>query len=331
MRTEPAEATNTGTTSAEIRTQAEASVSASEDAFLAGIFPGKPPAPKVEVAETKAEEQAPDGRSAAGSESESKKADEETESDPEWEKASTVLALDGVPVAMLAKLDRAEVLEWASKAKERQAKTAQELKARTERIKALESAATTPKAETSKEAPTAKVGDPGELKALEEAFGAELAAPLAKLLERTRSEVQERYDREIGVLSSILEKNLINSAKAGLREHFPQVDDPEKFAELRKEMPAHIAKYRDAGLDAEESYQSAMRDAARVLFFEEVQASNAGKALASYRKRLASQPTPPTGKPPMPKAMTAAEREDALLEAIFKGDVEAKERLMRAS
>jgi hypothetical protein len=31
------------------------------------------------------------------------------------------------------------------------------------------------------------------------------------------------------------------------------------------------------------------------------------------------------------KAMTPAEREDALLDAIFRGDTEAKERLMRLS
>ncbi len=320
--------------SEQIRSQSQAKVDAIEDTFLAGLFPTTPAEPVATVdddgepaAAPAAKAQPPEGRSAPEGKSESNKADEETESDPEWEKACTVLGLDGVSVAMLAKLDRAEVLEWSSKAKERQSKTAQELKARTERIKALEATGNTPKAETPK-SPTAP-NDPGELKALEDAFGPELAAPLAKLLEKQRGELRDQYDREIGVLSSILEKNLLTSAKAGLREQFPQVDDPEKFAELRKEMPAHINKYRET-MDAEEAYAAAMRDAARVLFFEEVQATNAGKALASYRKRLSSQPTPPNGKPPAPKAMSPEEREDALLEAIFKGDTEAKERLMRA-
>lgn len=302
-----------------IRAEATATVNKIEDDLLAKLFE---PAPAA-VAPAPEKNTEPDVRSDAGAESESAKSPEVEESDADLAKAYTALKLDQVPPAVLAKLDRAEVLEWASKAKERQSKTAQELQARTERIRQLEALGVTKASEAT--SPTAQANGPDELAEIREKYGDELAAPLAKLLEKR----QQENDGRIALLSGLLEKQLVTAAKANLRESFPQVDDPAVFAELQKELPYHVSKYRDAGMDADEAYMLAMRDAARVKLFDEVQASNAGKALASYRTRMSSQPTPPTGKPVAPKAMTAAEREDALLNAIFSGDNEAKERLMR--
>lgn len=316
--------------SAKIRATAEKNVEAIENEVLGRIF--NDGEKKIDESVARADgadaavkkNEVADARSGAATESESTESDETAESDPEWDKACTALALDGVTPAMLAKLDRTEVIELASKAKERHAKTAQELKARAERIKQLESAGATKGTEAA--SPTVKPNDPDAMAALREQFGDELAAPLAKLLEASRAEDSER----LRLMEGLLEKQLMATAKASLRERFPQVDDPDKFDALRAEMRYHVGKHRDAGLEPDEAYQAAMRDAARVVFFDDVQASEAGKALASYRKRISSQPTPPTGKPSPQKAMTPAEREDALLEAIFKGDDEAKERLMRA-
>jgi hypothetical protein len=302
----------------EIKQAAEVATTAAEDKFLAGVFPP-------------AKNTVPEVRSDPVAESGSTESEQVTESDADLERASTVLALDGVSPAIMARLDRAEVLEWASKAKERQAKTAQELQARAERIKQLESVKPTAEKEAPK-SPTASV-EPDEIAAIRERFGDELAAPLVKMLEKQRSAATER-EREIesrlGLLSSLVEKQLVTSAKASLREMFPLVDDPTRWPEVEKELAHHVAKHRDAGKDAEQAYFDAARDAARVVFFDEARAAEAGRTLAGYRKRLASQPTPPTGKPAATKAMSASEREDALLTAIFSGDKEAKERLTRA-
>lgn len=309
-------------TSEVIRAEATAAVEKIEDDLLAKLFEPAAPAPAAVAPAEK--NTAPDVRSDAGAESESGKGLDVGESDADLAKAYTALKLDQVPPAVLAKLDRAEVLEWASKAKERQTKTAQELQARTERIRQLEASVVTKASEA--KSPTAQADGPDELAEIREKYGDELAAPLAKLLEKR----QQENDGRIALLSGLLEKQLVTAAKANLRESFPKVDDPAEFAELLKEVPYHIGKYRDAGVDADEAYTLALRSAARDRYFDEVQASNAGKALASYRTRMSSQPTPPTGKPVAPKAMTAAEREDALLNAIFSGDNEAKERLMQA-
>lgn len=302
----------------EIKQAAEVATAAAEDKFLAGVFPAS-------------KNEAPEVRSDPVAESASIESEQPTESDADFERASTVLTLDGVPSAIMAKLDRAEVLEWASKAKERQAKTAQELQARAERIKQLESVKPTAEKEAPK-SPTASV-EPDEIAAIRERFGDELAAPLVKMLEKQRaaaSEKEQAFEGRLGILSSLIEKQLVTSAKASLREMFPQVDDPARWTEVEKELTHHIAKHRDAGKDADQAYSDAARDAARVVFFDEARAAEAGRTLAGYRKRLASQPTPPTGKPAATKAMSPSEREDALLAAIFGGDKEAKERLTRA-
>ncbi len=315
----------------EIHQAAVKEVTAAEEAVLSKIFAA--PVPVEPKAEAPVEEvkETPEAAVVAEEGVESKKESSE-ESDPEWEKACTALALDGVPKSLLERLDRTEALEWASKAKERQTKTAQELKSRAERIKELESGVTTPKTETKGTQPQGPTdfGDDPELKAIRDALGDEIAAPLAKLIERRTAkatEAEKRYEDRIAQLEAEHVRNLVDGARASLKEQFPQLDDPAKLEEVHAEMAAHLPKYQD--LAPAERAKMAMRDAARVVLFDDVKASEAGKALASYRKRIGSQPTPPNGKTPTPKAMTAAEREDALLDAIFKGDAEAKERLMR--
>lgn len=311
-----------------ILAEAKATVNAQEDAFLSKLFPAGAPAPKEQEpsaepakAEAKEEEQAE--AATAGSDA-GKETEVETkaESDPEWEKACTALKLDGVPDAVLEGLDRAEALKWASKAKERQAKTANELRAKAEKIKELEAGVTTPKTESPR-APTVNGDDP--LKAIRETFGDEVAAPLAAWMESQRSENSELKQR-LELVESERVRGLIDGARASLREQFPQLDDPEKVAEAQTEMARHLDKYAD--LPPHERAQKAMRDAARVLWFDELKATEAGKALASYRKKMGAQPTPPNGKTPTQKPMTREQREDALLDAIFRGDGEEKKRLM---
>lgn len=311
-----------------ILAEAKATVNAQEDAFLSKLFPAEAQAPKEQEpaaepakAEAKEEEQAEPATvdSDAGKEPE---AEQTTESDPEWEKACTALKLDGVPDAVLEGLDRAEALKWASKAKERQAKTANELRAKAEKIKELEASITTPKTESPK-APTVDGDDP--LKVIRETLGDEVAAPLAKWMEQQKLDMEQR----ISLVESERVRGLIDGARASLREQFPQLDDPEKLGQVQEEMGRHLDKYADK--NPAERAQLAMRDAARVLYFDELKASEAGKALASYRKKMGAQPTPPNGKTPTQKPMTREQREDALLDAIFRGDAEEKARLMDLS
>ncbi len=313
----------------DVLAQAKVAVEATENAFLSKLFPEAKPqeTAKAEVP-AEAQEEAPaetTTESAPKAETDEKETKEEpkAESDPDWEKACTALKLDGVPDAVLEGLDRAEAIKWASKAKERHAKTAKELQEKAAKIKELESGRVTTKEADGKQAATADDDDP--LAKIREAYGEELAAPLAKWMEKQR----EAYDARLRDVEADRVRTLIDGARASLKEQFPQLDDPEKLEAVQSEMAAHVHKYQD--LSPHERAQMAMRDAARVLFFDEVKASEAGKALASYRKKMTSQPTPPNGKTPTQKAMTSAEREEALLEAIFRGDTEAKGRLMRLS
>jgi hypothetical protein len=299
------------------RAAANAAYEAADDAFLAKLSGGDGQGNPA---------QAPQG-AAQGVESEKVKGD--AEADHDLDRALTALDLDQVPESVVDKLDRTALLEWGAKAKERQAKTASELQARSERIKALEAeiatlkpGGNTQRAETGNGRTTQEDAD--ELETLKQTFGDELAAPLAKLLKRREAESGQR----VALLESLLERQLESSAKAGLRERFPQIDDPTKFALVKKEMESHYAKYR--GEDPETVVANAMRDAARVIFFDESEASDAGRRLASHRKRLASQPAPPSGRTSNQKALTHAEREDAILDAILRGDNAEKERLMRA-
>lgn len=310
-----------------VLTEAKATVNAAEDAFLSKLFPEEAPATKEQEptpavkAEAKEEVQAEPATVDSDAEKEPE-VEQTTESDPEWERACTALKLDGVPDAVLDGLDRAEALKWASKAKERQAKTANELREKAEKIKALEASVITPKAESSK-APTVDGDDP--LKAIRETLGDEVAAPLAKWMEEQRAGFEQR----LSLVESERVRSLVDGARASLREQFPQLDDPEKVAEVQSEMGRHLDRYSDK--PPHERAQLAMRDAARVLWFDELKATEAGKALASYRKKVSSQPTPPNGKVPTQKPMTREQREDALLKAIFDGDAEEKKRLMDLS
>jgi hypothetical protein len=304
-----------------IATDTKAAAEAADNAFLSKLFA----APK---SEQQADEAASDDAGEQDTPKPSGEGDDEAtlsegkaQSDSEWEKACSVLALDNVTKTVMSKLDRAEVLEWASKAKERQAKTANELKSRAERIKELESGVTTKVAETATSAPTATDDDP--LTKIREMYGEEFATPLAEMIKRER----QSYEQRIASLEADRVREIIGSAKASLRDQFPQLDDPAKLEQVQNEMGLHLQKYQD--LPVQERAQMAMRDAARTVLFDEVKASEAGKALAAHRKRIGSQPTPPNGKASSPKAMSPAEREDALLDAIFRNDVEAKERLMR--
>jgi hypothetical protein len=326
---------------AEVKVAAKAAVEKADNAFLEKLF-GNESAPAAEATEAPAEE--PKAKAVAAKEEPQEETTEQPEaaaeekpaksdkaqSDSEYEKACSVLALDGVSKTVLGKLDRAEVLEWASKAKERQAKTANELKTRSERIKELEGGVTTTKAETKAESqtPTAEGDDP-ELRSIRETFGDEFATPLAQYVKKQTEGVKAAYEERLAQLESERVRNLIDGARASLRDQFPQLDDPAKLEQVQAEMGAHLAKYQDK--TPTERANLAMRDAARVLFFDELRASEAGKALASHKRKMSSQPTPPSGRTTGPRVMSASEREDALLDAIFRGDGEAKERIMRGS
>lgn len=307
-----------------IKSEAKATTEAAENAFLAKVFAAPEPEAPVrsdeEALEAAVGEQNSSEAEAEVDEKESPKKGEKAQSDSDWEKACSTLALDGFSKTVLEKLDRAEVLELASKAKERHAKTANELKTRAERIKELEEA-------KSKAPETASPTDAedDELKEIRETYGEEFAASLAKALKRRDSE----YEQRMAVFEQERVRVIIDGARASLKDQFPQLDDPDKLEKVQIEMGSHLHKYQD--LPANDRAKMAMRDAARVLFFDEVKASEAGKALAAHRKRIGSQPTPPNGRPMGQKAMTPSEREDALLDAIFRGDTEAKERLMRLS
>jgi hypothetical protein len=308
-----------------IKAEAKASTEAAENAFLSKVFAAPeataPSRSDEEVLdEAVGEQNSTEGEPEAEVEEKPKKG-ESAQSDSEYEKACSTLALDGYSKTVLGKLDRTEVLELASKAKERHAKTANELKTRAERIKELEEATSAAK-ETS--SPT-EASEDDDLKEIRDTYGEEFAASLTKALNRRKSE----YEQRIAALEQERVRGIIDGARASLKDQFPQLDDPDKLEKIQVEMGNHLHKYQD--LPASERAKMSMRDAARVLFFDEVKASEAGKALAAHRKRIGSQPTPPNGKPMGQKAMTPAEREDALLDAIFRGDTEAKERLMRLS
>lgn len=324
---------------AEVKVAAKAAVEKADNAFLEKLFggesdpvaeakeaPAEEPAAKAEAAEEAPQEETTEQPKAAAEEKPTKS--DKAQSDSEYEKACSVLALDGVSKTVLGKLDRAEVLEWASKAKERQAKTANELKTRSERIKELEGGVTTTKAETKAEASPTAEGDDPELRSIRETFGDEFATPLAQYIKKQTEGIRAANER-IAQLESERVVNLIDGARASLRDQFPQLDDPAKMEQVQAEMGVHLAKYQDK--TPPERANLAMRDAARVLFFDELRASEAGKALASHKRKMSSQPTPPSGRTTGPRVMSASEREDALLDAIFRGDGEAKERLMRGS
>lgn len=309
-------------TETQLATDPAVANAAADEAFLANVFkpaeaaPASAPAAEETKNVTEAAEAAP-------VKSESEKPESVESTDADLAKAFTTLKLAGAPESVLGKLDRAEVLAWASKAKEEQTKTAKELQVRAERIKVLEAGATTKPAEPEK--PTAAV-DGDELEALKTNFGDELAAPLAKIIGKERA----RADERITFLEGLLERQLISSAKAGVREQFPQVDDPAKFAEILPDVRLEMGTGKYKGMEPEMAVSSAMQYVLRARFFEETRASEAGRQLAQHRQRLAAQPTPPTGKSEKPKPMTHAEREDAVLAAIWKGDVETKKRLMEA-
>jgi len=307
-----------------IKAEAKATTEAAENAFLAKVFAGPESDAPVRSDEEVLEDVVGEQNSAKGepeAEVEEKpQKGEKAQSDSDWEKACSTLALDGFSKTVLEKLDRTEVLELASKAKERHAKTANELKTRTERIKELEEVRSKAVETTG---PTDAEDD--ELKNIRETYGEEFAASLSKAMKRKESE----YEQRIAALEQERVRGIIDGARASLRDQFPQLDDPDKLEKVQVEMGSHLHKYQE--LPASERAKNAMRDAARVLFFDEIKASDAGKALAAHRRRIGSQPTPPNGKPMGQKAMTAAEREDAILDAIFRGDTEAKERLMRLS
>jgi hypothetical protein len=320
---------------ADVKETAKATVEAADNAFLSKLFGSDKPteeAPKAEApaeaVEEKAEVEEATEQPEAAAEEKPKKGDK-AQSDSEWEKACSVLTLDGVSKTVLDKLDRAEVLEWASKAKERQAKTANELKSRSERIKELEGGVTTPKAETTATAQTPTADEDDAIKAIRETYGDEFATPLAQYIKKQTEGIKAAYEERLAQLEGQHVRGLIDGARASLRDQFPQLDDPAKLEQVQQEMGAHLGKYQDK--TPQERAQLAMRDASRVLFFDELRASEAGKALANHKRKMSSQPTPPNGKAPSPKVMSPAEREDALLEAIFRGDAEAKERLMRGS
>lgn len=324
---------------AEVKVAAKAAVEKADNAFLANLFGegSVPAAPEAsEAPETEAAPEAEVAEEAATKTTEQPKAAAEekptksdnTQSDSDFEKACSVLALDGVSKTVLGKLDRAEVLEWASKAKERQAKTANELKARSERIKELEGGVATKQPETKAEqasTPTAPEDD--EIRSIRETFGDEFATPLAQYIKKQTEGVRAAYEERLAQLEGQHVRNLIDGARASLRDQFPQLDDPAKLEQVQQEMGAHLHKYQEK--PPSERANLAMRDAARVLFFDELKATEAGKALASYKRKMSSQPTPPSGRTTGPRTMSVAEREDALLDAIFRGDAEAKERIMR--
>lgn len=325
---------------AEVKVAAKAAVEKADNAFLEKLFggesdpvaeakeaPAEEPAAKAEAAEEEPQEETTEQPKAAAEEKPTKS--DKAQSDSEYEKACSVLALDGVSKTVLGKLDRAEVLEWASKAKERQAKTANELQQRAERIKALEGGVATQKSETKATASPTDEGDDADMRSIKETFGDEFAAPLAQYIKKQTEAVKAAYEDRLAQHEALIVRNLIDGARASLRDQFPQLDDPAKVELVQQEMGSHLHKYQDKSPN--ERAQLAMRDAARVLFFDELKATEAGKALASYKRKMSSQPTPPSGRTTGPRVMSSAEKEDALLDAIFRGDSEAKERLMRST
>jgi hypothetical protein len=215
---------------AEVKVAAKAAVEKADNAFLEKLFgdkadpvaeakeaPAEEPQAKDEAAEEAPQDKTTEQPKAAAEEKPAK--GDKAQSDSEYEKACSVLTLDGVSKTVLGKLDRAEVLEWASKAKERQAKTANELKTRAERIKELESGVTTTKAETKATAqtPTAEGDDP-ELHSIRETFGDEFATPLAQYIKKQTEAVKTAYEERLAQLEGERVRNLIDGARASLRD-----------------------------------------------------------------------------------------------------------------
>lgn len=140
--------------------------------------------------------------------------------------------------------------------------------------------------------------------------GEEYAEPFQKVVKS----LEKKFSARVEAAESDLETLLDTTARASLRERFPQLDDPKHENDLN-ELMHDMAK---SGRYGRADYPRLMRDAAWVLFGESV-AAQAGARRATVREARRQGGPIVSTREHAPKARTLESRLDAAFDSVDKG------------
>jgi hypothetical protein len=291
--------------------------------------PAPTPEPEPETADPEPEPEAP---AAQTKESESKGEKREVAAD-DLEKALAALRRDGYPKHVIETIGDEQVVELGLKRAKVQAdydraySKASDLEQKLEELEAAKAAA--PEPTTAEPVGNLAPLDLSELlnpiedllgedgKKAFDGLGKALQAQASKAVQEATGPLAERIDQISAAFYTLQEA----SAKEQLASDFPGLSDPDVYGRVRDRMA------RMAANGEYDDMHSLMRDAAKIEFFDHKRPET--KAQDTKRKDLKRNgtPSPDDRRKIDVKAMTPADREDAILEAIEAGDQEALKQL----
>lgn len=292
---------------------------ATADAALDKVFKSEakaekrpePPEPKVETETEQTEE-----RADTEAQAEAPAIDRDA-----LTRALGVLRRDNVPDAVLEhwmENDPSKLLTWAERAGKRQGDIDKILSGKKPEPEAKETTEE-PKAE-----PTGQPADDTALADLVRPFAEEMGSEHAHkaltglarhVRESTLAEVRpafEQFQRQVGVIASMLERIAVREARASLRERFPQVADDSTWARVLER--AKILSESKGYQDIEEIVTDATKLETADLSVRDRQAELAKQ----HKARSNGTPTPPTRARKRTPA-TPDEQREAVLDEIFGG------------
>jgi hypothetical protein len=237
------------------------------------------------------------------------------------DKARKALELDGWGEEDFEDLSEQRIVALGKKASERQAKISQELEAKSKQRASEDGEAGedgTSTARVAKKAePESQVEDDAasELKPIEELFGEETSAAIAKYVQKalglTKQQMQ-LVQQQIEAANEDKAERAATEARTQLTDKYPELTDDDVYEEVvtsMTELAKIPGKYKD--------FQGLMEAACRLNGLE-FKSAKSGKSSAVQAAKSNGTPVTRTQKAPA-KSLSLSDREDAALDAIFSG------------
>lgn len=250
--------------------------------------------------------------------------DDAGEEDDDFRKALAALIRDGIPRDTLDKLlkeDPKRVKEWGLKRATNQ-RDIDTYKTKLDKAeKAAKESATTRQTESRKPAEPVPESEIREAtQPFVDLLGDAAREPAEKFVKGVYARAQALADEAIGRLEPAirfamnqLETIQMREARAGLKEKFPSISDDDVWEKIQKRA-ASLIKTGDY-----DSLTPLIEDSARIELAEETTVQRQKRITATDKAKSKGQPTQPGKAAVSPKAMSASDKEDAILDAILAG------------
>lgn len=234
-------------------------------------------------------------------------AQQETAAD--YETARNALRRDGITTAVLEKMTQQEVLDLGL----RRAKNHTDVDAAFKDLKDLRAKQDSPAKPAETPTPSvSKVDLAAVIKPFADLLGDEAAPHLeafAKAILQANAEEAEGLRQEIKAARTGQVEVVLERSREKLQERFPGLQDDAKFETVVRKMTQ---------IDPSLSLHERMRDAAAIVFFDEIKQASAADRSHAARQKIAAQPTTQSSVQP-PRAMTPDEQADYALTNLEKG------------